>query len=100
MADSLLEAAQLAEVMADVNDVKAAPLVGAQGSEEEVRGDALNPEAMLAAVDEGVHLIDFLAQHLEELGAGGGRPVELIGAGEDRGGNSVWHLAETEHDHL
>ena len=36
LADSMLDAAQLPEMVADVNHVEAAPLVGAQGPEDEV----------------------------------------------------------------
>jgi hypothetical protein len=64
MADGFFDAAQLIEMVADVDDVEAAPLIGAHGAEEKVGGHPLRAEALAAAVDERVHLIDLLAEKL------------------------------------
>jgi hypothetical protein len=99
-ADGFFKAPQLVKMMADVDDVEAAPLIGTQRTEDKMGGDALQAEAMAAAVQEGVHLIDFLAEKLKELGTVHGRPMQLIGPRKNRSGRAARHLAEREHDHL
>jgi hypothetical protein len=87
-------------MMADVDDVEAAPLIGAQGTEDKMGGDALQAEAVAALIDERVHLVDFLAEKLEELGPVHGRPMQLVGSRKNWRGRAARHLAEREHDHL
>jgi hypothetical protein len=99
-ADRFFDAPQLVEMMADVDDVEAAPLIGAQRAEDEMGGNALEAEAVAAAVDERVHPVDFLAEKLEELGPDHGGPMQLVGPRKNRRGRSARHLAEREHDHL
>ena len=100
MADCRLDAAELVEVMADVNDVEAAPLIGTEGSEDKVGGDTLGAEAVAAGADEGIHLLDLLAEKVGELGAVHGRPVELVGAGKDGRRGAARHAPEGEDDEL
>jgi hypothetical protein len=61
LADGRFDAAQLVQMMAHVDDVEAAPLIGAKGTEEVVGGDSLETEALAALVEERIHLIDLLA---------------------------------------
>jgi hypothetical protein len=63
----LFDAPHLVKMMADVDDVEATPLIGAQRAKDEMGGDALQAEAVAAAVNENVHLVDFLAEEIEEL---------------------------------
>ena len=100
LADRLPKAAELAEVVAQVNDVEAPPLIRAQGTEHKVGGDALRPEALAALVEESVHLVDFLAEEIDESGALHGWPVQLIGARKGGRGRAARHVAEGEDDHL
>lgn len=99
-ADGLLKTAELAEVVAQVDDVEAPPLVRAQGTEEEVGGDALEAKALLALVEQDVHLFHFLAKKIGELRASHGRPVKLTGTGKNGSGRAARHLAEGENGDL
>ncbi len=100
LADRLLEAAELAEMVAHVDDVKAPPLIRAQGSEHKVGGHALQAESLAALVEQSVHLVDLLAEEFEELGATGGLPVELIGSGKAGSRRAAGHVPKGEDDHL
>ncbi len=91
---------QLAEVVSQMDDVEATPLIGAERAEDEVSGNPLQAEAFAAAVEERVHLIDFVAEQVDELGAVHSCPMELIGAREGRSGRATRHLAEGEQGHL
>ena len=100
LADSVLEAAELTEMVAQVNDVEAPPLVGAERAEDEVGGDALEAEALAATVEERIHLIDFLAEEIDEFVAVHRRPVELVWPGEDGSRSATGHATEGKHHEL
>jgi hypothetical protein len=100
LADRLPKAAELAEVVAQVDDVEAPPLIRAEGTKHKVGGDALQAEALAALVEESVHLVDFLAEEIDESGAIHRRPVQLIGAREAGSGGAAGHVADGEDDHL
>ena len=87
-------------MMAQVDDMEAAPLIGTQRPEENVRGDALEPESLVAAIEERVHLLDFMAEEVHEFCAVHGLPMELIGPRKGRRGRAAGHAAEGEHGHL
>ena len=65
LAHGFLEAPQLVEMVADVDDVEAPPLIGTQGAEKEVTGDALQAETVAATVEQRVHLVQFQLEGLE-----------------------------------
>lgn len=100
LAHGFLEAPQLVEMMAEVNDVEASPLIWTERAEQEMAGDALQAEMMLALIDDRIHLIDFLAKLLQKLGAVLCRPMQLAGPRKDGGGHAVGHVSEGEHGHL
>jgi hypothetical protein len=100
LADRLPKAAELAEVVAQVDDVEAPPLIRAEGTKHKVGGDALQAEALAALVEESVHLVDFLAEEIDESGALHGWPVQLIGARKGGRGRAARHVAEGEDDDL
>jgi hypothetical protein len=100
LADRLPKAAELAEVVAQVDDVEAPPLIRAQGTEHKVGGDALQAEVLAALVEESVHLVNLLAEKIDESGAIHRRPVQLIGAREAGSGGAAGHVADGEDDHL
>lgn len=87
-------------MMAYVDGVETTPLIGTQGPQQKVAGNALEPEALAAGVEEGVHPIDFLAEELDEFGAVHGRPVELVGARKNGSGHAAGHAAGGEHGRL
>jgi len=96
----LVDAAELLQVVAKVDDVEAAPLVGAQRSEEEVGGGALHAEAVTAVVEEMVHPIHLLAENFEQFAPVEGRPGKLAGTRKGRRGRAAGHVAAREHDNL
>src|ERR1700733_208720 len=100
LAHGFLEAPQLVEMVADVDDVEAPPLIGAEWAQKEMAGDTLQAEIMFAAIDDRIHLIDFLTEQLQELSAALCGPVQLARSRKDGSGHAVGHASEREHGHL
>ena len=55
-------------MMAHVDDVEAAPLIGAEGTEDVVGCDALQAEVVATEVEKRVHRVEVLAEKLDEFG--------------------------------
>jgi hypothetical protein len=94
------DAVELKQVVAEVDDVEPAPLIDAQGAEQEVRSRALDAKAMATIVEQMIHLVDFLAENLEQLAAIHGRPGKLAGTRERRSRSATRHVSEGKHDDL
>ncbi len=99
-ADGFLNALHLSQMMPEVDGVKTPPLVDAHGSEKKMSSSALNAEALAAGIEELIHLLDFLAEDLQQFFSLHGRPVELPGTRKGWGGRAPRHVAEYQHHHL
>lgn len=100
LADGSLKTAQLAEMMAHVNGMKAAPLLRGERAEYEMGCDPRGAEALVALVEQGVHLIDVLTEKLDHFRAVHRGPMQLVGAHEGRSGCAARKVSEGKHHEL
>lgn len=89
--NGFFQAPELIEMVAEVDDVIASPLVGTQRPEKKMCRDALKPKALPAGVDQAVHAIHLFAETIEKLGTARRQPVELSRSREKWGRCALRH---------